>query len=252
MALAQLPFGQIHYEWILPDARHTTPIVFLHEALGSIRQWKDFPLKLCKLLNTRGIIYERQGHGFSEPFNSVRKDDYLHNYALEELPAFLASIGLTEPVHLVGHSDGGSIALIYAAHYPEQVVNLVTLAAHAFVEPVTLEGIREVVPSYPNFREKLARYHPHDVDALFYAWHQTWLTDSFQYWNIEDQLHQITSQSLILQGDQDEYGSADQVARICDRIGKHASGHLISDCKHIPHLQQQEITLNLIEEFWRF
>ena len=97
----------------------------------------------------------------------------------------------------------------------------------------------------------MARYHPNDVDALFKAWHETWTTESFFYWNIEDELHQITARTLILQGDLDEYGTKDQVSRITSCIGAHAKGHIITDCKHIPHLQQQETTLRLIKDFWQ-
>ncbi len=251
MAFINVSFGKIHYEWVLPNSFDTTPIIFLHEALGSIGQWKSFPKLLCERLQTNGIVYERQGHGLSTPFDRERTHRYLHDYALQELPELLDALEIKEPVHLVGHSDGGSIALLFAAYFPNRVANVVSMAAHAFVEEITLQGIQGVVPNYSLIRSKLQRYHPNDVDALFSAWQLTWQSDEFLNWNIEDEIRTITAPTLVLQGDEDEYGTSDQVWRIVKAIGSKAEGRIIDNCKHIPHLQQEDVSLELIEKFWK-
>jgi len=251
MAFAEMSFGRIHYEWILPNSSKSTPIVFLHEALGSIGQWKSFPFELCQTLSTTGVVYERQGHGRSSSFTNERTPSYLHDYALKELPEFLDRLEIFEPVHLVGHSDGGSIALIFAAHFPERVSRVVTLAAHAFVESETIEGVKAAAPMYEEIKPKLTRYHPNDVDALFFAWQNIWLSEEFQDWNIEQEVSNIEAQSLIVQGDHDEYGTLDQVNRLKDAIGDSATIKVIENCRHIPHLQQPTATQDVILQFLR-
>ena len=241
----------IHYRWVNPTLA-TPPIVFLHEALGSIGQWKDFPQELCDALQCRGLVYERQGHGHSDALSTQREADYMHRYALDELPALLEALKL-DKVHLFGHSDGGSIALIFAATFPKICLSVVSEAAHVIVEDETIAGIAPAVEAYANtsFREKLHNYHGSKTDALFDAWNKTWQSDFFSDWNILNELGSITCPVLALQGDADEYGTPLQL----ELIRKHSSGRteieLIANCKHIPHLQQKSVVIDRVRAFLR-
>jgi pimeloyl-ACP methyl ester carboxylesterase len=241
----------IHYSWVNPSL-DTAPIVFLHEALGSIGQWKGFPQELCDALQCKGLVYERQGHGHSDAFSTQREADYMHRYALNELPALLTALNI-DKVHLFGHSDGGSIALIFAATFPKICLSVVSEAAHVVVEDETIGGIAPAVEAYTrtSFREKLRNYHGSKTDALFEAWSKTWQSNFFRDWNIINELPNIQCPVLALQGDADEYGTPLQL----ELIQKHTTGRteleLIANCKHIPHLQQKDKVMERVGEFWR-
>lgn len=240
----------IHYEWVNDSCRRKGILVFLHEALGSIGQWKDFPETLCQSVNMAGLVYERQGHGQSGEFTEPRTADYLHRYAHLELPEVLAALTISEPVILVGHSDGGSIGLLFAAAYPERVKALISMAAHVFVEEETLAGIEPAKAEYETkIRERLRKYHPKQVDALFYAWANTWQSDAFRNWDITDELGKIVCPVLALQGDADEYGTAAQVEAIVSGCSSEVRYQIIENCRHIPFLQQPEATLEASKRF---
>lgn len=224
-------------------------LVFLHEALGSIPQWKNFPLLLSKATRLPAIVYERQGFGSSAPRDVMPTKDYLHQEAFEVLPQVIAHFGLQEVI-LVGHSDGGSIALLYAARFPDKVTGLITEAAHVLVEPETLEGIKSVVAIYEEkLRHRLQRYHGNKTDEVFAAWNKTWLTPEFASWNIESYLPQITAHTLVIQGADDKYGTKEQVNSISSRIKGKAETCWIPDCGHAPHHEQPEIVLNRMTDF---
>lgn len=229
-------------------------LVFLHEGLGSVAQWKDFPQRLCEKLGCNGIVYDRQGHGESAAMTEKRGTDYLHIEALQYLPRLLQELQILKPI-LIGHSDGATIALIYAAFYPKQVQAVVTEAAHIKVEGVTLKGIEEAVKIYQNpdsnFRAKLQKYHSHKTDDLFYAWANTWLSPSFRDWNIADLLPQIECPVLLLQGKEDEYATESHLWEIAAKIGENATAKLLEDCGHSPHWSQTEKVLGEIEGFVR-
>ncbi len=214
-------------------------LVFLHEGLGSIAQWKDYPEKLCAEVQCPGLVYERQGYGNSDPLQEKRDNTYLHRYALEELPAVLETLGVVQDIILVGHSDGGSIALIYAAHHPQQVKGIVTEAAHVFVEDVTLAGITPVVKQYQQggLKKALEKYHGTNTAAIFYGWADTWHLPSFRGWNIEALLPRITVPVLAIQGIDDEYGTPEQVAAIVAQTAGPATPLLVERCGHNPHQQ---------------
>lgn len=230
------------------DGRPT--LVFLHEGLGSIEMWHDFPKAILKKTGCDGLLYDRWGHGKSDPIDVQRTTRYVHDEALDSLPEVLKNSGVEDTI-LIGHSDGGSIALIFAAEHPESVRGLITEAAHVFVEEITLEGIKAALEVYRNtdLKEKLKRYHGDNTKSIFRAWHETWLQPEFKSWNIEDCLPKITCPVLVIQGEDDQYGTAAQVEAITKQITGQSKSLLIPNCAHIPH---KEATDRVVEEMTEF
>lgn len=225
-------------------------LVFLHEGLGSIGQWRDFPSLVCRATGLPALIYDRWGHGKSDPLTGPRKVRYMHDEALRTLPEILNQLGMEKTI-LVGHSDGGSIALIFAAEHPERVSGIVTAAAHVFVEDITIRGIREAVRVFEttNLRERLRPYHGDNTESMFRGWADIWLAPEFRHWNIEAYLPAVTSPVLALQGINDEYGTPAQVNAIVRRVSGPTEGLLIPDCGHIPHHQAREKVLSEVVRF---
>ncbi len=225
-------------------------LIFLHEALGSVALWKGYPTLLCEALQCNGVVYDRMGHGLSSPFNKARDDDYLEVEALLYLRELILALGLQKPI-LVGHSDGGTIALLYAAQYSVELTGIITEAAHIYVEDTGSSGIQTAIHQFEHtiFKDKLAKYHGEKTEALFYAWADTWTSASFSKWNIEDQLARINCPALILQGAADEYATQKHMWDIVEGIGENAKGVLIENCGHIPHLQAQAKTMALMMDF---
>ncbi len=237
---------------MLHNQSDTTPtLVFLHEGLGCLELWKDFPEKLCQATGLNGFVYERVGFGKSSPLGLVpRPFDYLEREGRDILPAVLKEAGITNPL-LVGHSDGGSIALVYAAHHPDALCAAITEAAHVFVEPVTLKGIQDAGKLYfeGNLKSKLERYHFENTHKAFLGWYQLWLTPKFAHWNMEHMLQKITCPLLVIQGIEDEYGTQKQVQSIVERSSGPATPLMVPDCAHIPHFQAQEPVLDAMKQF---
>ncbi|PKN35114.1 MAG: alpha/beta hydrolase [Deltaproteobacteria bacterium HGW-Deltaproteobacteria-19] len=232
--------------------RSAPAILFLHEGLGSIGQWRDFPEALCARTGTAGFVYDRLGYGRSDTLPAPRTVRYLHDEALKALPAVLDALGLERPF-LVGHSDGGTIALLFAAEYPDRVRGVITEAAHVFVEEETLRGIREAVDLYrtTDLRERMARYHGDKVDAVFSGWADTWLSAEFRDWNVESFLPRVSCPLLVIQGVDDRYGTPAQVeAIVCGAAGP-AEALLLPDCGHIPHQQARDRVLDAMTRFIR-
>lgn len=227
------------------------PLVFLHEGLGSIAQWRDFPAALCAAAARPGLVYERFGHGRSSPMAGPRTPAYLH----EEAATLLAVLDALQiqRADLVGHSDGGSIALLAAARYPARVGRLATMAAHVFVEEVTLAGIRAAQLTYAgtDMRERLARYHGEGTDALFRAWAETWLSPAFRTWNIERDLRTLDAPVMAMQGEADEYGTLDQLARIKAAVHGPCATWAVPKAAHHPHLQARAEVLDRLAAFFR-
>lgn len=223
-------------------------LVFLHEALGCTAMWKHVPAELSRVTGLPALVYDRYGHGRSDPLFGPRRSDYLEFESCGVLPKVLDACGISDPV-LVGHSDGGSIALIYASCNPVRAV--ITEAAHVFVEDVTRVGIRAAVAAWRNtdLPARLARYHGDKTETLFFSWADTWLSDRFAAWNIEDRLPRITSPVLAVQGVDDEYGTARQVDAIVNGVSGPAISRLLPDCKHVPHNQAKDQVLPLIAAF---
>lgn len=225
-------------------------LVFLHEALGCITQWRDFPEALAMATGCDALIYDRPGHGRSAPLKSLRKPDYLSREALDILPTLIEELNISRII-LVGHSDGASIALLFAAAFPEMTAAAICEAAHVFVEEITLKGIRAAVENYyqSDVPEKLARHHGKNTEPMVKAWYETWLSAAFRHWDITDILPQITAPLLLLQGTDDEYGTTAQLDAIANGVHGPSEIHLLTECSHTPHRQQRETTLAKMARF---
>lgn len=250
MKFLQLQDGEVvHYRLIDGDADQPC-LVFLHEGLGCIAMWKDFPDRLCRMTNRPGLVYDRAGHGKSSPRNRPRTLHYLHEYALNELPEILARILPGKEYLLIGHSDGGSISLIFAAAKPPLLRAIITEAAHVFVEPETIRGIEEAKAAYGEGRfHRLYKYHGEKTGTLFKAWADTWLSEGFRFWNIEYLLPSINCPVLALQGRQDQYGTFRQVESIVGKSVGNGTPVFVENCGHAPHLEQPETVLQILSEY---
>jgi pimeloyl-ACP methyl ester carboxylesterase len=230
-----------------------SPLVFLHEGLGSVSLWRDFPQALCKATDRPGLVFSRFGYGRSEPLSEPRSPRFMHQEAEHALPALLSAFGLVAPV-LVGHSDGASIALIHAGRFPGEARAIVAMAPHLFVEPISIEAIARAAASYHRsngqaggLRERLARYHT-DVDGAFGGWADTWLSCDFANWNIEAEVAAIRCPVLAIQGEQDEYGTMRQIDRIAELVPQ-ARLLELEHCRHSPHLDRPDAVLAAITRF---
>lgn len=232
-------------EWEGDPARR--PIVLLHEALGSISLWRDFPQQLQQATGRRVLAYERLGHGHSDPSPHVtRTRAFFEEEALETLPEVLTQLDAPEPI-LVGHSDGASIALVHGGHRP--VTALVLMAPHVFVEQHCLQGIRDAATAYREhgLKEKLARHHA-DPDLSFWAWHDLWLADHFADWTLDHHADTVTAPTLVVQGEQDVYGTLEQIDRIHRRVAG-PKERLVTDGGHQPHLEHADQVVAAITGF---
>jgi pimeloyl-ACP methyl ester carboxylesterase len=221
-------------------------LVFLHEGLGSVALWRDFPDALARETGRRALIYSRAGHGNSVVPDQPRTPRFMHDEALDVLPELLREHGIEKPV-LVGHSDGGSIALIHASRHP--VSKLVLLAPHVFVEDLSVASIAEARETFEttDLRERMGRYH-RDAEATFRLWNDIWLAPEFRDWNIEDVLPAITAPVLAIQGEHDQYGTLAQI----DAIERGVSGRFsraVLQARHAPHLEAPEETLRIAAAF---
>ncbi|MGB0682386.1 MAG: alpha/beta fold hydrolase [Magnetovibrionaceae bacterium] len=252
--------------WVRPESLQAPePIVLLHEALGSIGQWTkrrrdagpiDVASELAAATGRAVLAFDRLGHGASDGFAAERHDAYLREEGARALPSILDGFGVERAV-LLGHSDGGSIALVFAGHHPDRCIGLVSEAAHVIVEDITLAGIRQAEDVYarPDQRlaQGLAKYHGDKTDALFRAWSETWTRASFSDLDLCPDIEPATAPALIIQGVDDEYGSPEQVRLIAQHYGKAGGGGaqtwLVPDCRHIPHFEAHEIVLGRIAAF---
>lgn len=247
----ELPEGKLAFRRVWPGDARGLPLVFLHEGLGSIAQWRDFPDALCAAARRPGFVYERHGHGASGPIPEKRRADYLHREATI-LGSVLDAAGI-DTCDLLGHSDGGSIALLAGALAPHRHPRIGTMAAHVFVEKVTRAGIEAAVEAWrtTDLEAKLARHHGAGTRALFFAWADIWLSGPFAFWNIEKDLVPLTARVLALQGEKDEYGSPDQLARIARSVSGPCETWLVPDAAHQPHLQARDAVLARLAGFFR-
>lgn len=245
---------RLECRWIAPQRTDAPLIVFLHEGLGSVSMWKDWPVQVCEAAGCRGLVYSRYGYGRStaRPQDDAWPVDFMHREAHDVLPALLEVLGVNarrdKPV-LFGHSDGGSIALLYAARYPDAVAGVIAAAPHILVEDVSLTSIAAARRAYleSDLRARLDRHHQ-DVDSAFWGWNDIWLNPEFRAWNIEDDLSRITCPVLAIQGTGDEYGTLAQVHGIRRRAPQTELLE-IPDCGHSPHRDQPATVVQAVARF---
>ena len=233
----------------LPAPAGSPVLVLLHEGLGSVALWKDFPRQLVNATGCSAIVYSRYGYGRSARLTAPRAVDYMHREALEVLPEVLSKLGVVEPL-LVGHSDGASIALIHAARHP--VRGLVAMAPHVFVEDVTVESIAQAKIAFEttNLADRLGRYHD-DVESTFRGWNDIWLHPDFRRWNIEACLPDIRCPVLLIQGEDDQYGTIAQTDAIARQVSGPVDTVMLAGCAHSPHVDQTAATIEAIAAFAR-
>lgn len=230
---------RLEYQWVGTEASDYPVIMFLHEGLGSVSMWKDYPDQFCRAHGFRGLVFSRYGYGNSTPRPAAERwpVDFMQRQAHEVLPLFFASLGIEKP-WLFGHSDGASIALLYASRFPQQVSGIVAVAPHIMVENLTVDSIRIARDAYmtKDLRVKLGRYHA-DADSAFWGWNDVWLDPAFRAWNIEQELAAIACPVLAIQGEDDEYGTLEQVFGIGRKV-PHARVVVLPQCGHSPHRDQ--------------
>ena len=233
-----------------PEEPDVPTIVLLHEGLGSLGLWRDFPEKLAEETGFRGFAYSRAGYGASSPVTLPRPLDYMHEEAREVLPQILDAIE-AEDVVLVGHSDGASIAAIYAGTYADPRLRGISLMApHFIVEDVSISSIAEAKIAYDkaDLREKLGRWHE-NVDVAFRGWNDAWLDPAFRQWDIRDFLAEIEVPVQIVQGEDDQYGTIRQIEVAREHLPTAPDVLMMKDVKHAPWKEAADATLEAIADF---
>ena len=233
----------------IPGAANMPWLVFLHEGLGSVSLWRDFPDKVARALAMPALIYSRRGYGQSSPLDGPRQPDFMHHEALSVLPGLLDAFGIARTV-LVGHSDGASIALIHASAHPEVTAGAVLMAPHVMVEPVSCESIARATELYErtDLKARLARHHAH-VDDAFFGWSRIWLDPRFRGWSLGAECRKLAVPTLLIQGEDDEYGSLAQIDAIESVAPGPVERHVIANCGHSPQRDQEAVVIAAIERF---
>jgi len=242
----------LEYRWIGPPPDDAPTIVFLHEGLGCLAMWSDFPDRLASATGCGALVYSRMGHGASDPMRGPLPVRFMHDEALDVLRAVIERFGIKEVV-LFGHSDGASIAIIYAGAHPGPIRALVLEAPHVFVEPVCIESISRIARAYDTtrLREQLARYHGSNTDSMFRTWTDVWLRPEFRQWNIEEYLPAIESPVLVVQGEDDKYGTVRQVDAVVTQVSGSAKSLVLAHCGHSPHSERPDEVLEAAGRFIR-
>lgn len=241
---------RLEIAWFGPPPEQAPTLVLLHEGLGCVALWKDFPRQLAALTGCGVLAYSRAGYGDSDPVTLPRPLTYMHEEARDVLPRVLDAANVQQAV-LVGHSDGASIALINAATVADpRVRGVVLMAPHVFTEPMCLDSIREARSAYDNgrLRDGLGRYH-RNVDVAFRGWNDAWLDRDFEAWNLEGFIPGLRAPLLLIQGRQDQYGTRKQLDAIQGRCAGSCQVTWLDDCGHAPHRDQPDATLTTIRDF---
>jgi pimeloyl-ACP methyl ester carboxylesterase len=243
---------RLECKWIEPDGAASGSrgtLVFLHEGLGSVSLWKDFPERVARRTGCPALVYSRYGYGKSERLQRPHAVDYMHREALDTLPEVLAALSISDPI-LIGHSDGASIALIYAGAQRGPLRGLVLMAPHVFVEDVTVSSIADAKVAFEttDLPRRLGRYHD-DVTATFYGWNDIWLRPEFRDWNIEASLPGIEVPTLLIQGEQDQYGTRAQVDAVARQVSGPVRLIMLDGCGHAPQVDRVDATEEAIAAF---
>lgn len=245
---------RIEHRWISRERADAPLIVFLHEGLGSVAMWRDFPARLCDAVNARGLVWSRPGYGQStpRPAEEAWDLDFMHRQAHEVMPALFKALGIDgthERLWLLGHSDGGSITLLHAARMGDQLAGAIVLAPHILVEDLSVASIEQTRIAYEttDLKQRLSRYHD-DPDSAFWGWNRIWLHPAFRQWSIEDEITMISCPLLAVQGLDDEYGTLEQIRGIARRVPQTQLLELPA-CGHSPHRDQPAALIDAIAAF---
>jgi pimeloyl-ACP methyl ester carboxylesterase len=245
---------RIEHQWLSQERTEAPLVVFLHEGLGSLAMWKDYPKRLCDAGGYRGLAFSRPGYGRSTPRATDERwnVDFMHRQAQALLPRLFDRLGIARECDtpwLFGHSDGASIALIHAATFSGSVAGVIAVAPHVFVEDVSIRSIEAARDLYrsTDVKPRLARYHD-DVDSAFFGWNDIWLDPRFRTWSIEAMLPSIACPVLAVQGSGDEYGTLAQLARIRERV-RQTEVVVLDDCRHSPHRDQPQALTRAATDF---
>lgn len=250
----RLPEGRLEAVRILPSGVRPglSPVVFLHDALGSVSLWRDLPDRLCAALGRAGLVYDRLGYGHSDPWPEAPGHSFLEVEARRRLPAVLRQSGVDRPV-LFGHSDGATIALLFAAFFPEVPAAVVSVAAHVFIEDVTLAGISETAAAWrtTDLPARLARHHGEKTEAVFRSWSETWHDPAFGDFSAVEAIRSIRCPVLVIQGEKDEYATRAQVDAIASSVSGPVRSLLLPGLGHFPHREDPGGVLAATERFLR-
>jgi pimeloyl-ACP methyl ester carboxylesterase len=255
MSVAFLTAGghRLEYQWIRPQpaAEAAPALVFLHEGLGSVALWKTFPEQVARATGCPALVYSRHGYGKSERLAAPRTPGYMHLEGQVVLPEVLRQLGIADPI-LIGHSDGASIALIHAAGGTQPARGLILLAPHVFVEELTVRSIAQAKIAFQtsDLPVRLGRYHD-DAQSTFLGWNDIWLHPDFRGWNIESCLPAVRAPILLIQGEDDQYGTPAQIRAIEKQAAGPVETVVLPRCGHSPHVDQPAATLDAISRFVR-
>jgi pimeloyl-ACP methyl ester carboxylesterase len=243
-------YGKLLYTEYYNEYPNRPTIVFLHDSLGCVQLWRDFPFKLAQVTQCNILIYDRLGYGKSEPMLTHERPVNYMEFEASTLNHLLTTLKIEDTI-LFGHSDGGTIALIAASKFPNKIKAIICEAAHIFVENITLKGICDAMETYKtsSLPERLAKYHSDKVDTLFKAWTDTWTSTAYRNWNIEHFLKDISCPLLFIQGDSDEYGTLLQVEKTVAQIEGKAEKFIIPNIGHTPHKESPELVFDAVNTF---
>ena len=234
--------------WKLNNSNPT--IIFLHDSFGCIELWRDYPKKIGEAVKCNVIAYDRQGYGQSDALESDKRENNYMEKEADVLIKIMDALKIQKAI-LFGHSDGGTIALIAAAKYPSRILGIIAEAAHIFVEKITIKGIKATVAAFynSNLKLKLRKHHGNKTDLLFSLWSDTWLSEKFKSWNIENLLPNIQCPVLVIQGENDEFGTKSQVNTIVSKVKGHTEKFKIPCIGHSPHKEAAELTIKKTTNF---
>lgn len=243
---------EIEYKWVGLNDPSAPLMVFLHEGLGSLDHWQQWPDLLCHRLGYRGLVYSRYGYGHSTARARHEQwlGDYLHIEAHQGLPALLRALDMTEPFTLLGHSDGATIALLYAASAMSLAKEIIVIAPHIYIEAMTHKGVQKAIEWYEkgDLKRRLGAYHA-DPDSAFGGWAGVWGDERYvDTWNIESELSSIHCPVLAIQGENDEYASLDQIYDLKKHVPQ-TQVCVLAHCRHSPHIEMPDQVAQVVQTF---